>query len=774
MQLRDAFKPEDWQEAAVKAWCSSTHPTRGPYHGILHVYTGAGKTVLAAAAMVEAKQQRPETKFAIVVPTEALATQWVAILPRMTTIEVNRVGQVRGGQTATFEDHDILVFVLATARQVQNHVSRIARVSKGHMVMLVVDECHKAGARSSKAIFDVQTWARLGLSATPQREDAEHVDILGRPVPVEQQPHGREIGPVCYIRDIEMGIREGCLPRFEIFHHAVGLTPEERSTYDNEHQNTILQRMNSIKTLGGNPQLYQSYITGRIASDARLREAALQLQQAYFARKQFLYTASERLRVASLIMEDAFAQERPLQSALIFNERVGEAADNPDDDPGPYGAEPLAKHLRAASKEGMFPFDPEAIAIEHSRLSRDEREAAIEGLRTGHVRILVSVKALQEGLDIPNVEMGLSLASTASGRQRIQTMGRILRPARDPATGHRLDREQAPPKQLHFIYVKDSPDEELYRKESWGDLFTAANNHWRRWDVGADESNVGIPLKPPLTEHEAWEQIKAGPFPATWPGPQVGVTISLTTGDVQILGAGTAVANAAQLGDLLRSMGVPHGRLKITPMLGIVLKWGPQGMDGTRPMLAWGRVTLETTAGLELPAEIHGATLQEHTAIHAPADSDTQNSFDTTLVRQLRQNDFSGRWYEIVQQACLGWINDDQLLFLDAVDVLQSRGGRSRLGRALLEALMQRPTTFEVAGNELNLAEALNVNVRQLGNQELVVLGGAAVAMGRPDFARSIATEFDRRGNPYQQALANALRILVGDTSTILWFDGED
>ncbi|MBM3596557.1 MAG: DEAD/DEAH box helicase, partial [Alphaproteobacteria bacterium] len=269
LSLQPAYLLEPWQEDAVAAWFASRNAHDTPHHGNLHVYTGAGKTVLAAAAMVRARKERPRTRFAIVVPTEALAAQWVEIIPRMTTMPAHLVGQVGGDRADGFEDCDALVFIQASAQKLVDGRSRLAREADGHEVMLVVDECHRAGAGAGQRIFDVATWARLGLSATPIREDPANTDIYGRPLPIEKQPHGRGIGPICYTRDLKDGIREGCLPRFELFHHAVGLTEAEQVTYDEVHEQNISRKRKALLSCGGDPRHYQGYISGRMRATNR-------------------------------------------------------------------------------------------------------------------------------------------------------------------------------------------------------------------------------------------------------------------------------------------------------------------------------------------------------------------------------------------------------------------------------------------------------------------------------------------------------------------------
>ena len=72
LSLSPKYELEDWQKRAISAFGRSEHPERGPRHGIFDIFTGAGKTVLALAAMIDAARDVPDLAFAIVVPTKAL------------------------------------------------------------------------------------------------------------------------------------------------------------------------------------------------------------------------------------------------------------------------------------------------------------------------------------------------------------------------------------------------------------------------------------------------------------------------------------------------------------------------------------------------------------------------------------------------------------------------------------------------------------------------------------------------------------------------------
>ncbi|GAI75126.1 unnamed protein product, partial [marine sediment metagenome] len=69
----------------------------------------------------------------------------------------------------------------------------------GSKLLLVVDECHRAGASEMRKVFKVNRKYELGLSATPEREDSEEekngIIFNGN---YNDSLLGREIGPLIY------------------------------------------------------------------------------------------------------------------------------------------------------------------------------------------------------------------------------------------------------------------------------------------------------------------------------------------------------------------------------------------------------------------------------------------------------------------------------------------------------------------------------------------------------------------------------------------------
>jgi len=64
------------------------------------------------------------------------------------------------------------------------------------------------------------------------------------------------------------------------------------------------------------------------------------------------------------------------------------------------------------------------------RTSKDERRAILDGFRKGKFKAIVSSQVLDEGIDVPDANVGVIMSGSGSAREFIQRLGRILRPAR--------------------------------------------------------------------------------------------------------------------------------------------------------------------------------------------------------------------------------------------------------------------------------------------------------------------------------------------------------
>ena len=781
-EIRERFSLEPWQEQAVSAWLTGKDARLGPRHGILDIYTGAGKTVVALGAMAAISAEAPETKFAVVVPTIALAEQWVAAVSERTSLPAARIGMVGGAQSDTFARKDVLVYVLASARARAGERSRLAREAAGKAVMLIVDECHKAGALSSSRIFDVVTTCRLGLSATPQREGSDSQDDLGQVLPLERQRHGRALGGVCFRLSLKDGYEQGMLPRYEIHHHGISLTRTEQQEYARL-THRVTEARQGVSRSGGSPDSYLSYLTGRAFNvSAALRSAAAKLQSAYLERKHFLYQASERMRVVERVLVQSWEDEvlGAPRGAVLFNERIGdEGSDGSDEgeegDEGEdsestpaeeeltTGAENLYRRIRALAESGALPFSPAAVALEHSRKSAAERQAALGGLREGTVQVLVSVKALQEGIDIPEVGLGVSVASTASARQRIQTMGRILRPARD-ARGRRVPADEAPVKRLHLLYVRGTVDEEIYKRTDWNDETGADRNHWWSWGLVGDAPAQGEQLAPTdVDEASAWERVEGQSFPQAWAGPTNALPLVHKQGSVFVitgsepLPVSGAPAMVAMLNNGKRRGAYPDARggFKVTTELNVVLKRGTLPSDRSNTQwLALGR--LATAPTWEGKGEDPG--LRAPSAAPEPEPATESASKPATSKPAVSKPGGKGKdpWFVLVQEGFLAATQGDTPALNATVERL----------RAQSKAWAYDAMSDLAAGVKLSPAAHLKP---PSGLDALLPFAVRAYSSGRTDLVERIAKGFSvgKAQKPQRVAMHNALEILAGRSRRI-------
>ena len=83
----------------------------------------------------------------------------------------------------------------------------------------------------------------------------------------------------------------------------------------------------------------------------------------------------------------------------------------------------------------------------HSKLSQKERIRRLKAWGLAY-NVLLAVRCLDEGLDVPEVKIGIILASGTFPRQIVQRIGRLLRPTGEPA-------------RLYVIYCQDTVEERI-------------------------------------------------------------------------------------------------------------------------------------------------------------------------------------------------------------------------------------------------------------------------------------------------------------------------
>lgn len=536
------FELTNWQHDAVTAWLNGIDGHLG--RGTVEIVTGGGKTLIALTCAARLSGENPNLKVVVVVPTQALARQWVDSVIRYTTIARDQVGILGAGKRDTLEGKRVLVAVLNTAARA------LPEITRSHdPVMLIVDEAHRAGAPKYSKVLETPARFRLGLSATPDREE---IGEDGEPLSYDEQVVGQELGRVVFSFGLRDARLAGWLPNYTLSHHAVSLMPEERVRYDTLSRQVDDAR-DGIRSLGGDPLRARSL--ARRNDD--LGEAARRWVSVTGQRKDLLYRAAERHRVAAELVANAFdrSPDAAPPRVILFHERVGEAESLRDE---------LVRKLPGVQ-----------VALEHSGLPDRARREALSRFASGASPVLVSVKSLIEGIDVPEADTGISVASAASVRQRIQSLGRVLR--RSSENPDKVAR-------MHLLYVDDSVDDLIYGKADWSDITGEASNAYWKWEVDRDgpEPLPGPPRQPLPVEDEAWSILSNSTLPAIWPGEVTGQEYSVDSTGVVHNAFKRLIENPQGVGDMVHALRADRGgRFRVTPLHRLVIVWDVRGESPT-------------------------------------------------------------------------------------------------------------------------------------------------------------------------------------------------
>ncbi|MCC7336739.1 MAG: DEAD/DEAH box helicase family protein [Pirellulaceae bacterium] len=347
------------------------------YRGIFKVVTGGGKTVFSQACIKRALEIWPDLRVFIVVPTVSLADQWAVSLVEEGGFDQKEVSVYRRNKKVRSK---FVVLVINTARTVMDTLATDSRAS-----MLIVDECHRAGSDLNFQALDGAYVATVGLSATPERpyDDNFNKRIVPR------------LGSILYEYGLTDAKRDGVISEFDLINANVPLMRPELAEYKRVSQ----QIGHRSKQLAGCSPAERH-------ADSRLNS---------LLRKRASIANNAAMRIGTTIR---LIEQHRSKKCIVFHESVTA----------------INTMLRIAQERGH------SATIYHTGIAGDYRRENLRLFRKGVFDILFSCRALDEGMNVPEVEIAVIAAATATQRQRIQRLGRVLRPAKhkDRATVYTL------------------------------------------------------------------------------------------------------------------------------------------------------------------------------------------------------------------------------------------------------------------------------------------------------------------------------------------------
>ncbi len=165
------FVVRDYQWTSANRWYQDGRPAGG--NGVIVLPCGAGKTIVAMAAMHKVQQHT-----LILATNVAAVNQWIRELLDKTTLTEADVGAYSG------ESKQIRPVTVATYQILTWRASRADKFAHLHLFedhnwgMIVYDEVHLLPAPVFGATADLQGRRRLGLTATLVREDGREGDVF--------------------------------------------------------------------------------------------------------------------------------------------------------------------------------------------------------------------------------------------------------------------------------------------------------------------------------------------------------------------------------------------------------------------------------------------------------------------------------------------------------------------------------------------------------------------------------------------------------------------
>lgn len=377
-------KPRKHQLEALEKWLANGRK------GILEHATGSGKTFTALCAIKNALDNGYVPL--VLVPSKELLYQWdkeikkefsgVFDLKTLLCGDGNNIWKNDGILSAyslpSANRKKVIIATMDTAVSSQFRQSIIG----GEKLFVVADECHRLGSENRRQMFNLSAGAKLGLSATPKR----YGDPEGTQAMI--QYFGGIIEPPFTLQD---AIKTGVLTKYFYYPRLTRLTAKEQEKWD--------ELTKSISTL------YARKVAGddtcNPLEDPQIKKMILQ-------RSRLLKNAESKVELAIDIITSNFEKgqkwivycDNKVQLAMV-KERINSIKTIP----------------------GLVAYDY------HSEMTGDRDETLSFFQTFGGV--IVSIRCLDEGVDIPATTHALILASSKNPREFIQRRGRILRRSDD-------------------------------------------------------------------------------------------------------------------------------------------------------------------------------------------------------------------------------------------------------------------------------------------------------------------------------------------------------
>ncbi len=387
----------DIQKDAYKAWIENDRK------GLFAMATGSGKTVTALNCVLKRYVEEGYYKVIIAVPTQALALQWEQEVKAFNFQNIVSTHTDRDWKNtlsryttrSIFDQKKNIVIITTYATFNRKDIQAFLKDTQGiESFIYIADEAHNIGSANTLKHLPEKIEQRIGLSATPERI----YDEFGS----ERLYSFFKSRPPKYTfrYTMKQAIDDKILCHYDYFPLFVELTDYEMQEYKN-----ITNQL-------------RKYIDGETGKYRKEAEMLL------LKRKRVVHKAENKKRVITNLLEELKSKKK-LDYTFVFV---------------PEGYEPDYAKIDAyhVQDEDIHIIDEYAQMFRERGYSHhkyisglEDGQKVLSNFANGDIQILLSMKCLDEGVDIPRAEHAIFCSSTGNPRQFVQRRGRVLRRSKD-------------------------------------------------------------------------------------------------------------------------------------------------------------------------------------------------------------------------------------------------------------------------------------------------------------------------------------------------------
>lgn len=381
-------KLRQYQLDAINSW------ERAGFQGILEMATGTGKTFTARECIKRWKGDKSNSLVLVVAPTQTIGSQWQEVLADMNPVTTfgakhwkESIRDLSSKAALGVVDDVVVIAIQNTACSTDfiEAFSKLMKSSENHLI--IADEMHGLGAPMFRNALNPAIEARLGLTATPNRWfDDEGTQILNDYFKGVSYSFG--LHEALTWVDPQTGLTPLC--PYNYFPHFVSLDPLEMDEYLDLTKRIIMQA-NKATDIEGQDKL-----------NRLLEKRASVLKKANGKFSALVDVINELGKIAGCLVYCSDREQ--INSVIEIVARKG------------------ITYRTFTGEEGTSP------RKEFS--GKSERDWILQSFEEGDIQMLIAMKCLDEGVDIPSARVGIILASTTNPREFIQRRGRLLRRAK--------------------------------------------------------------------------------------------------------------------------------------------------------------------------------------------------------------------------------------------------------------------------------------------------------------------------------------------------------